>query len=104
MYISACIHDSNESPTATPMFWGQATNINYGEYCLLSEYVVNQRWRPLTGSRWDTIHISARIRDSNEIPTASPMFLGSGNTDGLLGILSYVWICHKSKMAAINRK
>jgi len=48
--------------------------------------------------------ISADTRDSNEIPTATPMFPGSGNTDKLLGILSYVWACRKSKMAAIHRK
>jgi len=48
--------------------------------------------------------ISARIRDSNEIATATPMFPGLGNTDRLLGILSHVWVCWKSEMAAINRK
>jgi len=33
------------------------------------------------------------------------MFLGSGNTDELLGIvLRYVWVCRKSMMAAINQK
>jgi len=42
--------------------------------------------------------------DSNKIPTATPMFLGSDNKDRLLGILSYVWVCRKSKMMAINRK
>jgi len=31
--------------------------------------------------------------DSNEIPTATPMFPGSGNTVKLLGILSYAWAC-----------
>ena len=32
------------------------------------------------------------------------MFLGSGNTEKLVVILSDVWVCQKSKMAAINRK
>jgi len=44
------------------------------------------------------------IHDRNEIPTATPMFPGSGNTDRLLGMLSYVRVCHKAKMATINRK
>jgi len=44
------------------------------------------------------------VRNSNKIPTTLPMFPGSGNTDRLPGILSYVLACWKSKMAAINRK
>jgi len=51
-----------------------------------------------------TWNIQASIHDSNEIPTAIPMFLGLGNTERLVGILSDVWVCRKSKMAAINRK
>jgi len=34
--------------------------------------------------------VSTRIHDSNGIPTATPLSLGSGNTDILLGILTYV--------------
>jgi len=48
------------------------------------------------------MYISARIPDSNEIPTATPLFPGSGNTDRLLGVLSYVLECHKSNMSAFN--
>jgi len=48
--------------------------------------------------------ISACTHDSKEITTATLMFLGTGNTDKLLRILSYDWACWKSKMAAINRK
>jgi len=48
--------------------------------------------------------ISAYTHDSNENPTATPMFPGSGNTDRPRGILYYVWVRSKSKMAAINRK
>jgi len=48
--------------------------------------------------------ISAYTHGSNENPTATPMFPGSGNTDRLLGIRYCVWACRKSKMAAINRK
>jgi len=50
------------------------------------------------------MYISARIHDSNEFPTAAPMFPGSGDMDRLLGILSSVWACCKSKMAAINKE
>jgi len=70
----------------------------------MSWRVENQIWRPLTGSRLEIMYISAHIHDSNEIPTATPLFPGSGNTDRLLGILYYVWACRKSKMAAINWK
>jgi len=56
--FSACIHDSNDIPMATPMFWGQATRIDYWEYCAMSKYVVNQRWRPLTRSRAEIYIIS----------------------------------------------
>ena len=41
--------------------------------------VGNQRRRPLTGSRYDITHISARIYDSNETPKAMPMFSESEN-------------------------
>ena len=48
--------------------------------------------------------IYACIHDSNEIPTALPMFLGSGNIERLVRKLSDVWVCWKSKMVAMNRK
>jgi len=38
----------------------------------MSEYVVYQRWRPLTGSRYEITYISARVHDFNEISTATP--------------------------------
>jgi len=44
------------------------------------------------------------IYNSNEIPTAIQMFLGLCNTERLERILSYVWVCRKSKMAPINQK
>jgi len=44
------------------------------------------------------------IRNSNDIPTAIPMFLRSGNTTRVLIRITDVRICEKSKMAAINRK
>ena len=100
---SAYIHDSNKIPTAKPCFRTRATqktSIN----CPTPAYVGNQRWRPLTGSRNDITYISASIHDSNEISTAMPVFSGSNKTDRLVGILSHVRICRKSKMVAINRK
>jgi len=44
------------------------------------------------------------VHNSNEIPTAIPMFLRSGNTTWVLITMTDVRICEKSKMAAINRK
>jgi len=58
------------------MFWGWVTRRDWWEYFLMSEYVVYQRWRPLTGSRYEITYISARIHDSNEISTATPTFRG----------------------------
>jgi len=54
-----------------PCFRGQATRIDYWEYCTVCGHVVNQRWRPLTGSRLEITFISARMHDSNEIPTTA---------------------------------
>ena len=49
-------------------------------------------------------YISAFIHDSNKISTAIPMYSGSSNTERLVGILSDVRVCRKSRMAAINWK
>jgi len=70
----------------------------------MSGRVGNKIWRPLTGSGLEITHISAHIYDSNEIPTATPMFPESANRYRLLGMLYYILICRKAKMAAINRK
>jgi len=43
-----------------------------------------------------TWNISSSIHASNNISTAIPMFLGLGNTERLVGILSDVWVCRKS--------
>ena len=102
--ISAYIHDSNNIPTAMPCFRDQETRRNKWEYCLMSGYVVNQRWRSLIGSILEITHISAGIQDSNKNPMTIPMFSESGNPEKQVGILSYVWMCRKSKMAAIYRK
>ena len=53
-------------------------------------------------NRNDITYISASIRDGNEISTAIPMFSGSGNTKILVGILSDVRVCPKSKMAQLT--
>jgi len=70
----------------------------------MSGDVEKQRCWPLTGCGKEITYISARIHDNNEIPTATPMFLGSSNTYRQLGILSYACVCQTSKLVAINRK
>ena len=50
------------------------------------------------------LYLSLRRKVRNEIPSAMPMFSGSGNTEKLVGILSNVWVCRKSKIAVIYRK
>jgi len=46
----------------------------------MSGYVVSQRWRPLTGSRYEITYISARTDDNNEISTANPTFSRFSNS------------------------
>jgi len=87
-----------------PCFRSQATRIDYCEYCPMSGIVEIQRWWSLTRSRFEITPSSARTHDSNEISTATPMFPGSNSRYRLLGLLSYVWVCLKLKMAADNRK
>ena len=87
-----------------PCFPGQATRRDYLGYCLTSGYVGNRRWRPLTGSRLKITYPSARIHDSNVIPTAIPMFSALGHTSRLLWKLPDVWSNEELKMASVNRK
>jgi len=68
----------------------------------MSGYVVSQRWRKLTGSRYEKKNISARTLDSNEISTATPTFSRSSNSVELVSILPDVNESLKSKMAAVK--
>jgi len=68
----------------------------------MSGNVVNQRWRPLTGSRYEITYISARTDDSNEISTATPTFLRFSNSVELFSILPDVNGSRKSKAAAVK--
>ena len=52
----------------------------------------------------DIRNISASILDSNVIPTAIPMFSGSGYTNRLLRKLPDVWTNEELKMTSVNRK
>jgi len=56
------------------MFPGSDARIDYWECGSMSGHVVKWRWRPISWKRWEIVYISARIHDSNEIPTAMPMF------------------------------
>jgi len=56
-YISASIHDSNEIPTAIPMFSRSVQRPNYSEDCQMCGLGINQRWLPLTGSRYEIKYI-----------------------------------------------
>jgi len=70
----------------------------------MSGYVANQRWRPLTGSRYEITYISTSTHDSNEISTATPTFPRSSNSVKLVPILPDVNGSLKSKMAAVKQK
>jgi len=69
---------------------------------LMSGYVVYQRWRTLTGSRYEITYISARTHDGNEIVTATPTFWRSSNSVELVPLLPDVSGSRNSKMAAAN--
>jgi len=68
----------------------------------MSGYVVNQRWRPLTGSRYEITYISARTDDSNEISTATPTFVRFSNSVVIVPILPDVNASRKSKVATVK--
>ena len=62
--------------------------------CPKCGFVRNQRWRPVTGGRYDITHISACI---NYIATHFQLvFLGPGNKTRLLWRLLYVWTSKES--------
>jgi len=69
------------------MFLGLSNTQRLVGILLMSEYVVYQRWRPLTGCRYEITYISARIHDSNEISTSTPTFSRSSNSMELVSIL-----------------
>jgi len=119
--IFGCARNSNEFQRLYQCFRGWATRLEVHFHLYLAVLnphtlvvhplknlmfgsVRNQRWLPLTGSRYEITQISASIHDRNEIPTAIPMFSRSGDTTKLLRRLSDVRIWEKSMMAAINRK
>ena len=83
-FTLVCIHDSKEIPAAIPMFWGRATRLDYCGDCTTCGLFGNEIWRPFTGSRYVITFTLACIHDSNEIPTAIPMFSGSGYTSELV--------------------
>jgi len=68
----------------------------------MSEYVVNQRWWPLTGSRYELTYSPARTHDSNGISTDTPIFSKSRNLVKLVPILPDVSGSRKSKLAAVK--
>jgi len=53
----------------------------------MSGYVVNQRWRLLTGSRYEITYILARTHDSNDISMATTTFSRSSNLMEIIPIL-----------------
>ena len=80
MLISQLVHKiARNYQRLYPCFRSQATQRDKWKYCAKSGCVVNQIWRPLTGSRYDIMYISAFIH--NETPTAIPMFSGVGPHD-----------------------
>ena len=55
---------------------------------------------PLIGSINDITYVSASIHNNNKIPTAIPMFSGSGYKIRLMWRLLDMWICEESKDGA----
>ena len=86
-YISACIYDSNQILTATPMFLGTS----YPMGIVAMTYDWTERDRKIQS--WNT-YISACTQDSNKISKATPTFSGSSNMAGIMWTLSVVGIYH----------
>ena len=71
----------------------------------LPDVWISDEWKMAACNRkyiYDIPHISACIRERKEIPTAVPMFSGSGNKTRLLRRPLDVWIREESRMADIN--
>jgi len=85
-----------------PCFRGLATRLEYSQEWPMFGSVGNQRWLPITGSRYKLSHISASIHDRNEIPTAILMFSRSGNMTRVLTRMTDVRISRKSKMLPLT--
>jgi len=90
VYLSLHIQNSNE--IATSMFSTASTRLDWSKHCRESGSVRNLRWRPVAGSGHKITFISAYMRDSNEIPTAIPMFSMSSNTNGLIWTMPCVGV------------
>ena len=83
----ACRQDSNEIPTATPMFSGTGNPMTLT--WKLSDVTGSQKSK-MAADKPEIHHILACRQDSNEIPTATPMFSGTGNSMTLTWKLSDV--------------
>jgi len=100
--IFGCVRNGNEIPTAMPMFSRSGNTTEVLQSMPDVRIGDNQRWLPITGSRYEITHISAYIHERNEIPMAIPMFSRSGNTTEVLRRMPDVQLGDKSKMAACN--
>ena len=85
-----------------PCFRDRATRRDYWEDSPTSGCVGNRRWRPLTGSGYDIMHILACMFDSNEFSTVVLMLSGSGYKTRLLRKPLDVWKCKESKKPLNN--
>ena len=70
----------------------------------IGSYVVNQRWRPLTGSRLEITFSLALILDSNHISTATTTFTESSISVKLHTILFNVSESRKNWMINVFKK
>ena len=99
-YISACRLDRNKISTAIAMFSGTRSPMTLPRK--LSDVTGSQKSK-MAATKPEVTHISACRQDSNEIPTATPMFSRTGIPMVLLCILSVTTGSQKSKMAALKR-
>jgi len=54
-----------------PCFRGRTTRLKYSEECTMYGLGINQRWLPITGSRYEIMHTSAAIFDFSLFRTSS---------------------------------
>jgi len=70
-------------------FRRQATQLDWSGHCCLSSWVRIQRWRLVTRCGYEITHISACMHDSNEIPTAIPIYHDCTCANTALGYVVY---------------
>jgi len=85
-HISCGVQDNNTHVMAIFLLMRSSSTVQ--QIWKLSDVCLSDKSKmaAITGSTYETTYILVYMRDSNEIPTAVPMFSGPGNTTGLVHV------------------